>query len=182
MLAWWLNLDLTTVSKNVSDTTTLTLAESSSIAGTESLSDSISLAVSDVSAVVSTDSTVAPSGGFYGAYEDWAARRRRRERQQLEAEQAAQAIRDAIDREIAELLHAQETEDAEREELDRLAALVKANADRQAQDALNERVQVAFTRAAAQYNLSALLALDREMQRQFEEEEFSLLMALAIDD
>jgi hypothetical protein len=116
------------------------------------------------------------SGGFFVAFEREQARRRKRQKELDEAEEAAKEIQEALDREIAQLLHQQEREDERRAELDRLKGLV-AKFDR-IDDDTNERVVKAFARARAQANVSAYLALERELQRAAEEEEFAILMLL----
>jgi hypothetical protein len=67
-------------------------------------------------------------------------------------------------------------------ELERLRALV-AEYGAQAQAEIdNERVRAALGRAIAAPTSGALLALDRAIAQMREEEEFVVLMALAIDD
>lgn len=122
------------------------------------------------------------AGGFFGAYEHLRIHREHERLRREQAEEDAQAIADARDREIAAFLHAQAKVDAERAELERLSRLVAQFADREAEEAFSERVRVAYARAHAQQNASAMLALDRELQRQIEEEEFCVLMTLALDD
>jgi hypothetical protein len=122
------------------------------------------------------------SGGFLYEYERGFQRRLREQRELDDAEAATREIANEIDREIAQLLHAQEQRDLERRELERLSRLVTEYTDAQAADALNERVQKAFLRAQVQLSTSALLALDREVQRQMEEEEFAVLMTAALID
>lgn len=122
------------------------------------------------------------TGGFFVAFEREQHRRERARRKRTEDEEAAQRIADEIEREIAALLHKQEAQDAERLELQHLGRLVAEFADREAQDAFNERVRAAFVRAQAQMTASSLLALDREIRRQLEEEEMAVLMAIALID
>lgn len=83
---------------------------------------------------------------------------------------------DEVDREIAQLLQEPEEEIALRE----LEALVVQYQD-QVNEAreFNERVGIAFERAARQRNYSALMAFEREVERAREEEEF-LLLAIAM--
>lgn len=125
---------------------------------------------------------VAPSGGFFIDYERYSSRRKREQTERRQAEDDAKAIQDALDREIAALLHAQEGKDAERAELIRLDSLIQRLDAEEARSLFNERVTKAYARALAQQNVSALLAFDRELQRQLEDEEFAVVMALALDD
>lgn len=122
------------------------------------------------------------SGGLGIAFEREFARRDRARRKRKEDEELARSIEDSRDREIAAFLHEQEALDGWRQELERLSSLVQLFADKQAEDAFNERVAKAYARAVAQQSASALLAFERELRRQFEDEEFAVLMALAIDD
>lgn len=187
----------------VMDTVSLTLTETSENALTSAVADTASLSADDVASIEtfegidtvddaalalseSTEITVAQAeeaftGGFFVTFEREMARRERERRERLEAEESAQAIANARDREIAAFLHAQEAMDGERAELERLTGLVTQFADQQAESAFNERVQAAYVRALAQQNASALLAFERELRRQIEEEEFAVLMALALD-
>lgn len=123
------------------------------------------------------------SGGFVFEYERYAVSRDRARRKRKEAEEAALALlQEERDREIAEFLHKQEAADAERQELQRLSALVTQFADQQAQDAFTERTAIAFDRALTRQTEATLQALDREMQRQMEEEEMLLLMTMMLND
>lgn len=116
------------------------------------------------------------SGGFLFAYELEQAHRRRKRAEQEERKADASHLMDKVDREIALLLQKQEAEDEQRAELDRLKGLVSAHSREQLE--LSDRAKIAFTRALAQANFSALEALDRELQRQLEEEDTAVLMLL----
>jgi hypothetical protein len=122
----------------------------------------------------------AGSGGFlyeYGLYLRRAAKKRRR---QKELEEESRALKDKVDREIAELLRLQEAEDEKRDNLARLQRLVQKHS----KDALelSDRAKIAYVRALTQANFSALEALDRELQRMIEEEEITALMILLNED
>lgn len=148
-------------------------------------SDDAGLSLSETSSVqqsATQQETETFTGGFFVSFEREMERRRRERRKRQEDEEEAQRIAEDRDRQIAAFLHEQEAKDAERDELARLGSLVTQFADSQAQVAFNERVAKAFARALAQQNASALLALEREVGRQMEEEEFAVLMALALDD
>lgn len=125
-------------------------------------------------------STDAFSGGFLHAYELEQSRRRKKRREQEELEEDAQALKDQLDREIALLLRKQEAEDERRAELDRLQRLVRDHS-RNALE-LSDRAKIAYLRALTQANFSAMEALDRELQRQLEEEEITALMILLNED
>jgi hypothetical protein len=115
------------------------------------------------------------AGGFIYAFEREMARRRKEARERAKAEEEAQALQDALDREIAELLHKQEAEQAKAQELERLKALVSRYDN---SGTSSERVEKAYARALAQQNMSAFLALNRELERMLEEEELLVLTML----
>jgi hypothetical protein len=125
-----------------------------------------------------------PSGGvtFWFRYEQEQARRRKRRRELEEAEEETQKLADAVEREIAGHLHADLQEDERRNELNRLRALVAQFADREAQEAMSERVRKALAQAQSRETTAAYLALDRALRQQLEEEEFLVLMMLVNDD
>ena len=126
-----------------------------------------------------------PSTGgwaFYVRYEQEQIRRRKERKRQQEREEEAERIQDEIDREIARLLRIQEAEGARRAELARLSELVGRFADSKAEAAYGERVSKAFSRASAQQNISALMALEREIDRAIEEEDFLVLAMMIIED
>src|SRR5690606_28748654 len=122
-----------------------------------------------------------PTGGwlFLNSFEAELQRRRREEEERRALEEAADEIQNELDRSIAQLLREQEAIDARKAELDRLAALVRAQSDLEAARAYSERVARAFERAAEKGTFSALEALDRELKRAREEEDF-LVMALML--
>jgi hypothetical protein len=124
---------------------------------------------------------VQSSGGwaFHVAYEQEQRRRREESRRRKRLEEEREEIEDETAREIAELISRQEAEDEKRRDLERLAAIAKANADLEAARAFSERVAVAYQRALDKGTFSALEALDRELKRAAEEEEF-MQMALAL--
>lgn len=115
-----------------------------------------------------------PAGGwlFHNLYESELQRRRARERERKRLEEETEQIEDAVDREIAQLLRVQEAKDDKREDFKRLAELAKANADLEAARQYSERVATAMARVLAKGNYSAIEALDREMKRAHEEEQF----------
>lgn len=118
-------------------------------------------------------------GGFWPHFDTQRARRRRRERELDEAEEESRRLADETDRGIALLLREQERKDEFRANLERLNALVRQHADRESQAAMSERVQKALARAMAQESVSALIALQRELDRMLEEEEIAVIMLLS---
>lgn len=119
-------------------------------------------------------------GGFLFAYEHERTQRRHKQREQEDLEAEAHALQDKVDREIAELLRRQEAEDARRAELARLQQLVHKFSHNDLE--LSDRAKIAYVRALAQANFSALEALDRELQRMLEEEEITALMLILNED
>ena len=121
--------------------------------------------------VVSDDQ---PTGGwlFLNLYEAEQRRRRKRDKERRELEEETDRIEDELDRAIAQELRKQEAIDEKRDNLNRLKEIAKKNADLEAVRAYSERVHTAFVRALAQENYSALEALDRELRRAQEEEDF----------
>lgn len=121
--------------------------------------------------------TTATGGNWFMRFESELERKRRRKRKEEEAEEATQALQ-AVEREIAAILHADLKADAERQDLERLRAMVAQFADREAEAAMSERVRKALVRAQTQANVSALLAFERELRQMLEEEEMFVLMML----
>lgn len=142
-----------------------------------------SIVITGVAALDDGQVPVAPvaadtfTGGFVVAYERELARRRRERKKRQEREEEAQRIEEETSREIARFLHEQEAKDARRAELQRLSELVDTYARRGTEAALSERVQKAISKAATKQTAWALYALERELRRAHEEEEF-LLSAL----
>lgn len=128
----------------------------------------------------STPEAETVTGGFYYAFDDYTRAVQNRRQQIEEAEEAIESLK-PLEREIAELLQEQEAQDARRAELERLSSLVANFADRQAQDAFNDRVAAAYARYMAQQTMTALLQLERELGNQLEEEEYAVLQLL-LDD
>lgn len=120
------------------------------------------------------------SGGFWYAYEQHRARSARSKREQEEDEEDARQLQDKVDREIALLLQKAQAEGERKAELNRLQQLVKAHSNAQLQ--LSDRAKIAYVRALTQANFSAMEALDRELQRQLDEEEITALMILLNED
>lgn len=136
-----------------------------------------------IGAVSSGNSSAAFTGGWGGfllAYDREVLRKRKAAAAALEAELDAE---DAAIAQLVPLAPLQTTEQTESgialEALRQMVATAEANAAAMLE---SERVNRAFARAQAQMTAGALLALDRELTRLREEEEFAVLFALAMDD
>ena len=114
--------------------------------------------------------------GFLQAYESEIARRAIEQRAREEREMATQAIDDQVTREIASLMRQQEALTEQQIQDERARIILGANPVVDGE--LSERAQAAYVRAREQGNYSALAALDREIARQFEEEEHAVMMLL----
>jgi hypothetical protein len=171
------------VAVNVTDTASLTLSEAIDLLNSLGLTDTASLSLSETALAEPVEP--APddsfSGGFFYAFEAQRERARRERQKRLDDEAEAERIADETAREIAAYLHRQEALDAERRELDRLKSLVDLAARERASEAFSERVQAAYDRATVNMTTSALLAFQRELERQMEEEEYAVLLLL-LDD
>jgi len=123
-----------------------------------------------------------PSGdwGFRSDYEAELQRRRREHLDQIKREEKAELIANETDREIARLLREREAEQSRDQELDRLLDFSRQYQASTAKRLMGERVSKAYARAATQGNRSALEALDREMARANEEEEFTMLATMMV--
>ena len=120
------------------------------------------------------------SGGFLHAFEAFEAQRAAKRRKRKKLEDESEAIQHELDRQIAQLLREQEARDEAREEHERLTRLVQEFGT-QAQE-LSDRTKIAYVRALVQQNFSAIEALDRELQRQLQDEEVAVLMMLLNED
>jgi hypothetical protein len=118
------------------------------------------------------------SGGFWGHYEVHRRRRERERDDEDEREAESQRIADAVTRQIALEFRASERAAAKRAEFERLAALVRDYGQVDLGSTAAQRALDAARRAATQAHLERLA---RELARLAEEEEFAVLMALAID-
>lgn len=110
----------------------------------------------------------------YDRYLDRKRKKRKREIELAEAEEAAQQL-DAVESEIARLLHEQEKKDLERAESERLLRMARRYAD---SVEIADKLREAMAKAAALETFGALEALKRELERTAEEEEVALLLIL----
>lgn len=118
-------------------------------------------------------------GGFYDEFERHYRQRQQRLKELEEAEESENEIQSALDAQIAQLLHEQERKDQERQDRERLLSLAQ-QAQRIYSD-LSERTASALLAAQEKQTLAALEAFERELNRQLEEEQFAVLMLLALD-
>lgn len=121
-----------------------------------------------------------PSGGwpvFATLYERELSHRRDIKRRHQELERETQQIQNQLDRQIALELRKQERDAEHTAELVRLKALADQLEASEARFAYGERVVKALERATLAGNFSALEALDRELARANEEQEFLLIAA-----
>ena len=125
-----------------------------------------------------------PSGGwkFLSSYESELQRRRTRKKERDELEAETEQIQDELDRNIALLMREQEAKDDKRKDFERLADLARQSADLEAARQYSERVATAYARAIDKGTFSAVEALDRELSRAREEEEFLLTALLLLAD
>lgn len=132
----------------------------------------ITVSLGDAPVVVDSQAT----GGwlFLNTYESELQRRKALAQRRKELEEETEQIEDALDRNIAQLLREQEEIDEKKANLERLGRLAKIDADLEAAKRYSERVGTAYARAIAKGTFSALEALDRELQRAKQEDEFLL--------
>lgn len=106
--------------------------------------------------------------------------RKKRDEEQEERKKALEAIEalNAPDREIGQLLQQDIAAESRKEQISELQRIIARNATAQdlaATKAHNDKIARAFVRAAVQKNFSAVEALEREMDRKIEEDEFLML-------
>lgn len=119
--------------------------------------------------------------GFLNSYDSYRQKKERDKRRLKRLLEEIKALESPIDREIAEILHKDTAEDTRLEqlaELERMVASSFRNSELEKARTYSERVAKAYVRANVQGNFSALEALEREIERAREEEEF-LLIAIA---
>lgn len=140
-------------------------------AGGDTASNAFSVTVSAVEAETYT-------GGFWYAFEAEQLRRRKKHKELLELEEKAEQLQNKLDRELALELRQEEKNRERIAELRRLAELAKDNEE--AIEDLGERVTKAYKRAILQYNYSAMEALEREIKRAKEEEDWLISIAMEL--
>lgn len=123
---------------------------------------------------------VQPTGGFFFGFDRHLHLERLRKREEEELAEQRRQIQDETDRQIAELLHAQEAKDAERAELKRLQALADQYAG--TKQPVSRRVAAALLKANEERTRNALEQMRREIERMLEEEELVVLQLLLNED
>lgn len=126
------------------------------------------------------DATVTGGYAFFNDYDAYRQRSSRRKRDERKTQAEVEEIQAELDRNIAQLLHAQEARDAERDELQRIQAL----ADRFAgtRQSVSRRVAASLLKAQEERTRNALQQLSREIERMIEEEEVAVIQLLLNDD
>lgn len=127
--------------------------------------------------IVGCSSRNSAGGGWASSYDRYLDRKRKKRKREIElaeAEEAAQQL-DAVESEIARLLHEQEKKDLERAESERLLRMARRYAD---SVEIADKLREAMAKAAALETFGALEALKRELERTAEEEEVALLLIL----
>lgn len=114
--------------------------------------------------------------GFLSAYDAERTRRDAEQRAREEIERYSQAIDDHVTRDIALLLRQQEAHTDAMANQIRLRALLSDVPALPAE--MSDRVQAAYVRAATVSSPSSIEALEREIARQYEEEEHAVMMLL----
>ena len=110
-----------------------------------------------------------PSGGYgaANAYASYQQRKRRREAEQKRILEEIREIKDEVDQEIAERMLTQQQRDDTEAELRQLVLDVQPE-----MEDMSARVARAYMKAVNRGTFSALLTLERELERSIEEEEF----------
>ena len=136
----------------------------------------------DASAVPEAEEQPSGGYGFLNDYESYRQRKRRRDEERRRILEQIQEIDDETSREIAVLLQKDLIREERERQISELESLVEKSFSNDMLPELkdySERVTKAFVRAYMQGNYSAVEALEREMERAREEEEF-LALALVI--
>lgn len=154
-------------------TVTGTLTGAGDLVGATTITFTPTGTLRNASAVTDTNS----GGYFYDIDAHHSARSRRKER---ERELKLDEIELERDREIARLLHEQEARDADRADLTRIQAL----ADRYAgtRQPVPRNIAAALLKAQEERSRNALEQLQREVERQLEEESIAIAALLLLDD
>jgi len=148
-------------------------------------SDILATPTFDVTEVAVVEDTTPPAGGWAAMswYDPYLRtkkdREEERDREKLERQQL-----DAVDREIANILHKRMEYEARTAEIDALEAMIQSSyTKRQARLAMeyNDKVGEAYARAAELGTFSAVEAFEREMEKSIEEEEFLMLALMVLD-
>ena len=131
-------------------------------------------------AVVSPSGGWKPRWGFKYSYEEHLLRSRVEAEKRLLREEEAEQISDEVTREIAEFLREQEAQQERDAELEILLEFSRQYKEATASRLMGQRVGKAYERAARQGNRSAVEALERELARASEEEEFLMIAMMMV--
>jgi hypothetical protein len=128
--------------------------------------------------LTNTDAALDATGGygFYASYERALKQKRNRDRELEEAEAAQRQLQDETERELARFLQEQERKDAERQNIERLRKLVNQANAAELQD---ERIRQALEFAQLRQSQASLEKLQREIEKQQDEEAFVLMLLLS---
>jgi len=124
-----------------------------------------------------------PSGGYgyWNAYSGWRQRKRRKKRRIDQLRKELAEIEQPVDREIGLLLLKERALSEQEQAIADLEKIVDEHySNKLTQEMESERLRKAFVRAYMQKNYSAIEALEREMERHREEEEFLVLMIASL--
>jgi len=121
-------------------------------------------------------------GGFYFGFDRIQYERKKRKREQEELEAAVESIPNETDKQIAQLLHEQESKDAERAELKRLQSLADKYAGRAMKEGVSRKAAAAILKANEERTASSLLAMQRQIEQMFEDEMVSITISMLLDD
>jgi hypothetical protein len=119
-----------------------------------------------------------PAHDFLSAADAHAERRAVEANARAAREQASREISDQVTRDIAMMFRQQEAYEAHLTDLTRLHSLVREYPVGQPLAGVSARTQLAFDRARQQGNFSALEALERELDRDRDEEEHAVVLML----
>ena len=124
---------------------------------------------------------VSSSGGwgFMMKFEDFREKRDKEEEEREKVREEIEAIKDDTDREIAQILQKDLSLEAREKELKDLEILVSTTFQADNSE-LTSNVAKAFARAAVQKNHSAMEALERELDREREEDEFLMIAMMML--
>lgn len=133
--------------------------------------DSNSFDVEVTAAVAEAEDT--PTGGWWYAYDHELETRKRKKKELERLEAKAEQISDAIDRELAKELRAQDREQVRIEELRRLSVLADQHKEELTQS-VSQKALLAAESAMLKGTYSAMEQLERELAKSREEELFLL--------
>ena len=134
---------------------------------------------SEAGTVIVIPVTGGPGWKFVMDFDMFRTKRDAEEEERKRIKELVEDIESPVDREIATLLQEDLDKEARKQQIKELQRIIAENAtaqDLMAAEAHN--VAKAFARAAMQKNFSAIEALEREMDKKIEEDEFLMLAIL----